>query len=179
MRSDIQSSSCYLLSAAHRKAHDLDPCGAARLQEPAAVSAKLKEGRASERESTWITPLLFLSRSSVWNASARRRCLILNWSVPFYSYSHSKKKSPGSFVFGGGSPRGRTLEWQRTLSAPPTELRSANRVVKAVGLFRLICGEICISWIFHLPTCCYVEEWNALLSPLTFIYCQNSVLPTT
>lgn len=30
MKSDIQSSSCYLLSAAHRKAHDLDPCGAAR-----------------------------------------------------------------------------------------------------------------------------------------------------
>lgn len=61
-------------------------------------------GGAGGRGSTWLTPLLFLSLSSVWNASAHRRRLILNWSVPFYFYSCSKKKSSGSFLFGGGPP---------------------------------------------------------------------------
>lgn len=128
-------------------------------------------GRASERERERQrldhTPSFSVSLFSL------KRSEILYW--PFYFYLCSKTIRQFNVW--------RTPEWQRTLSTPPTDLRSADPAVKAqtaVGLFLVICGEISISWIFHLPTCCYVEERNPLLSPLPFIYCQNSyLLPTT
>lgn len=91
MKSDIQSSSCYLLTAAYRKAHDLDlPFTFSYTATTPHVSRQTLGER--DRKKRHLSHVHSFSGSLFSLEHLQHlRCHIVNWLVPFYFYLLSKK----------------------------------------------------------------------------------------